>query len=411
MALPEVQRTEPRRGWRTWVSAPLLVLAVVLSPLAVAAPWAHATITDTDTFVATFAPLAHEEPMTDFIVDRSMQAIESRVDFDDLAASAVNGLTSLGTGDRTTQLLELTVAPLASTLRNSVRDGIDSFVTSDQFPAVWEQVLRQSHAQVVGVLSGRNAGVVTASSAGDLTLNFGPIIDAVRTRLAAQGVAVATLLPAINPTVVIAQSDAIPAAQVLLNLLTLAGYWLPLVVVGLLIVGILLAHGRAKATIRVAIGVLAAMAICAVLFDGAGIAMPSIAASAGLPVSVATLLFDDATAELRRLVAVIALLAGLTAVMTWILGPFTMPRKLRDTVATSLQRARSRAEKAGVTTGRFGEQLYRFRYAAFAAIGAGCVLTLAFARPLSVSTVVWTVVVSTVLALLVLVTQRPQSGR
>lgn len=386
----------------------MLTLAVVLSPLAIAAPWASTMLTDTDTFVATFEPLAREQTMTDFVVDRSMRAVEDHVDFDALAASAVNGLTSLGTGDSTTQLLELAKAPLASTMRNSVRDGINALVTSDQFPAVWAQVLRQSHAQILGVVNGDNSGVVTASDGGEITLNFGPIIDAVRTRLANQGFAVATLVPSINPTVVLAQSDAIPTIQVFLNVLTLAGYWLPLIVGGLLLGGIAFARRRAAAVLRASIGVLVAMGLFASVFGGISVVMPAIAASAGLPVSVMTLLFTSTTAEVQRAIAVVAVLAGLTAVLTWILGPFAWPSRFRAFAGAGLERARARAERAGVSTGRFGVGVYRFRYAAYAVIGIACVSALALLRPLSVSSIAWTVVVSVLAALAVLIVQRPQ---
>ena len=46
------------RGW-TVLAAVLIVLGCLMAPLAVVSSWAKATLTDTDAFVATYAPLAH----------------------------------------------------------------------------------------------------------------------------------------------------------------------------------------------------------------------------------------------------------------------------------------------------------------------------------------------------------------
>ena len=56
---PAPGRRSRGRGW-TVLAVVLIVLGCVMAPLAVVGGWAKSTLTDTDNFVATYAPLAHD---------------------------------------------------------------------------------------------------------------------------------------------------------------------------------------------------------------------------------------------------------------------------------------------------------------------------------------------------------------
>jgi hypothetical protein len=49
-----------RSRWWTALAATLIVIGCLLAPLAVIGGWGKATLTDTDAFVATYAPLAND---------------------------------------------------------------------------------------------------------------------------------------------------------------------------------------------------------------------------------------------------------------------------------------------------------------------------------------------------------------
>src|SRR5215212_11241872 len=49
-----------RSRWWTALAATLIVIGCLLAPLAVIGGWGKTTLTDTDAFVATYAPLAHD---------------------------------------------------------------------------------------------------------------------------------------------------------------------------------------------------------------------------------------------------------------------------------------------------------------------------------------------------------------
>src|SRR4051794_23613667 len=53
------------RGW-TVLAAVLIVLGCLMAPLAVVTGWAKSTLTDTDAFVATYAPLARNPEVQSF---------------------------------------------------------------------------------------------------------------------------------------------------------------------------------------------------------------------------------------------------------------------------------------------------------------------------------------------------------
>src|SRR6478736_101696 len=73
VALPVAQpvSTSGRTGWwRPVVASVLIVLMAVLAPLSVVARWAHDTVSDTDRYVETVAPLASDPAVQDAIIDR-----------------------------------------------------------------------------------------------------------------------------------------------------------------------------------------------------------------------------------------------------------------------------------------------------------------------------------------------------
>src|ERR671913_274153 len=65
----EVHRGRGR--WWTVLAVVLVVLGCLLAPLAVIGGWGKTILTDTDAFVATYAPLARDPAVQSYIVDQA----------------------------------------------------------------------------------------------------------------------------------------------------------------------------------------------------------------------------------------------------------------------------------------------------------------------------------------------------
>ena len=66
--------------WRAVVAAVLITVAVVLAPVATLGTWARTQLVDTERFVQTFAPLAHEPAVQSFVSDQVMDAIDENLE-------------------------------------------------------------------------------------------------------------------------------------------------------------------------------------------------------------------------------------------------------------------------------------------------------------------------------------------
>src|SRR3954469_20148290 len=93
-AVPEEKVPAPRaRGrWWTVLAAFLIILGCLMAPLAVVTGWAKSTLTDTDTFVATYAPLARDPAVQSFVVDEVTATIDQRVDLEQYISQILDGI-------------------------------------------------------------------------------------------------------------------------------------------------------------------------------------------------------------------------------------------------------------------------------------------------------------------------------
>jgi hypothetical protein len=239
-------RQKRSRGWGfTVLSVALITLGALLAPVAVVASWARVALTDTDRFVAAYAGLAEDPQIQAYITDQTLVVINEQVDIPQITTNVIDGITDLGTGPAATQALQLLKGPAASGVESLVRSGITTFVASDAFADVWESALRLSHTQLVSLMANDPDAAVTVGSRGEIGIQLGPIVDAVKVALVDQGIDLANQIPAVDRTIVVAQSDALPSVQLGYGLAIAVGTWLPWVAIVLLAAGVLVARRRA----------------------------------------------------------------------------------------------------------------------------------------------------------------------
>ena len=111
----------------------MLVMFCLSMVLAVPATWLRNQIKDTDRYVRTVAPLALDPAIGTALSDRVATLISAQLD----EIVARDGLI-----DR-----NFLLAPLVSALDDYVNRTVHTFLMSDRFPPIWEQLNRTAHPQ------------------------------------------------------------------------------------------------------------------------------------------------------------------------------------------------------------------------------------------------------------------------
>jgi hypothetical protein len=395
------------RGW-TALASVLIVLGCLLAPLAVVSGWAKSTLSDTDSFVATYAPLARDPEVQTYVVDQVTAVINQNVDIDQLTSDVLDGIKALGTRPAASAALDALKEPASQGLQTVIRNGVTGFVTSDAFAQSWERSLRTSHSQLVAILTNDPQALVAAQSDGTIGIQLGPIVEDVKRALIARGLAIAARIPAVNRTIPIALSDQIATAQTGYRIIVAVGSWLPWVALLFLAAGVLVARRRSVALVFAALGLsLAALVLMLGLTVGRIVLQTSIP-SATIPANVLTIFYDTATAAMRDTAIATLVLALSVAVVGWLGGPFRRSRSLRSLYTAGVTRLRHNVEEHGVTTGRTGNWVYAQRRILHVLIAVAASAAILLLRPLTAAVILWTLVIAVLALIIVSLVERPE---
>jgi len=409
VAAPPAPRREHHRG-RAFLAALLVAVGVLLAPTAVIAAWTKTEVTDTDRFVATFAPLASDPAVQAILVNEIVTQIDTRVDVNALAGDLFDSLATLNLSPRAVAALQLLKAPAVQGVESLIRTTTEKVVTSQGFADVWAQSLRVSHTQLLAALQGDTSGAVTIGPNGQLGIQIGPIIDTVKTQLVANGFTLAANIPSIQRTIVVAQSDALVRARTGYTVLNTLGFVLPIVALAFLAAGVLTARRRARTLIFAGSFLAAMMAILASGLYVGRIIFVNTVSPAYLPLDAAQSFYDTVTPYLYSTALSVGLVGFGVAVVAYLAGPFSGGRNLRRATVHGADLARTAAERGGVTTGRFGSWLFGVQRVIRVAVVVVAAAVIVFVRPLTPAVIGWTVLISVVVVLLLELLMRPESA-
>ncbi|GAA2046282.1 hypothetical protein GCM10009819_37680 [Agromyces tropicus] len=397
-----------RRRGRTVAAVVLVVLGLLLAPVAVVSAWARAELVDTDRFVSTFGPLADDPEVQAFIADEVTVAIEEQVDIPQLTSDVFDGIRALDLPPRAEDALGLLEAPAAQGLSSLLSSTVDRVIASDAFADVWRASLTATHRQFTAALQGDPDAALAIGGDGTLSIQLGPIIQAVKDRLTEQGVGFAAAIPVIDRSVQIAQSDSLVLVQTIYALAVAAGTWLPWVVLALLAAGVLVAKRRSVALVWTAVGLALTMLLTLAGFGTGRLFFVGTVSPSIMPKGAAESLFAGLTQLMVSSITALTVLAIAVALIAWLSGPSAPARRVRGFADDGFGAVRSSAASHGISTGRFGAGLHRWRVVAYAAIAVIASLVLLASRPLSASTVLWTVVIALLAVLVVELVRRPE---
>jgi hypothetical protein len=371
------------------------------------ASWAKVQLTDTDTFVATYAPLAKDPAVQAYITNQVVDVINQQVNVNQLTSDVIDGITSLGTGPAATKALEALKGPAAQGIQSLIHTTVNNFVTSNAFADVFASALKLSHSQLVATMQNNPKAAIAIGSDGSIGIQLGPIMDQVKANLVSKGITFASQIPTIDRTITVTKSDAIPTVQLAYNVALVAGAWLPWVAIAFLAAGVLVARRRAVALIWAAIALALSMIVVAVAFAVGRIVFIASTSPSVLPSGVARTLFDTVVAAMQETTVAVLVLAIVVAVVGWFAGPFEVPRKLRGFYVAGATRLRSTAEEHGITTGRFGEWLYAQRVLLRVLVAVIASAIVLFVRPITTSLTIWTLVIAVLVIAVLELLQRP----
>ncbi|BDZ55595.1 hypothetical protein GCM10025870_26680 [Agromyces marinus] len=400
-----------RRRWRTVVASLLVILGLLLAPVAVVSAWARAELVDTDRFVATFGPLAEDPDVQAFVADQVTTVIEEQVDIPQLTSDVFDGIRALDLPPRAEDALGLLEAPAAQGLSSLVGSTVDRVIASDAFAAVWRQALTVSHQQLTAALQGDPEAALEIGGDGTLSVQLGPIVEAVKQRLLDQGVGFASAIPAVDLSVQVVQADSLVLVQTIYALAVAVGAWLPWVVLVLLAAGVLVAKRRSVALAWTGAGLAAIMLLTLAGFGTGRLFFVGTVSPSIMTAGAAEALFSGLTQLMVSTIGALAILAVAVAVIAWMSGSSAPAQRVRGFADAGFGTVRRNAAGHGISTGRFGEQLDRWRVAAYVGIAVAASLVLLASRPLTGSTVIWTVVLALLAVLLVQLLRRPAGRR
>jgi hypothetical protein len=225
-----------------WV---LVVLASLLIPISVISAWAITTVTDTDQYVATMAPLARDPVIVDHLANKATDKLFS--------THAVQ--------NKVTDLLPPKAKPLVQPVVAQVKTYVNGVALkvfqSPQFGRLFDALNRRTHQTVVDILSGKQTRLTKALKNGQVVLNLTPQLNQLIDKLNARGVKLFKPIPTQNGGLgfVVVSKDQVSNFSGLFNTLVTLGWALPVisVVVGLL--GVAVAVERRKTLLRLAVGI------------------------------------------------------------------------------------------------------------------------------------------------------------
>jgi hypothetical protein len=326
----------PRRrrgvGSLRWAfSIALVVLASLLTIVAVVARYARSQVLDTDRYVATVSPLAEDPAVQNAIATQVTNEIFRRLDVEAVTKDALSRLTALGAP----QIVEGLATPLADQVQSFTRSEVDKAVTSAEFARLWDQANRAAHKQVVAVLTGKSDGAVEVKE-GAVTVDLGVVVDRVKQRLVDRGFSLAQNIPEVHSTFTLVESEQLTKAQRAVRLLDRSATALPFIVIGLAAAAVFVAPNRRRGLLIAALGVAISMVLLAAslalvrnwyLDNAAPRAM-----SASEAVGVAATLLSPLRTAMRAVlvlglvVALAAFLAGPSGAAVWIRSLFGRAR-------------------------------------------------------------------------------------
>lgn len=316
---------------RSVASAVCIVLAMVLIPAGVVSGWAKGQLLDESDFVRTFAPLASDPSVQAEVSKQAMGAIEEEIDIDQLTSQVFDGIIDLGLPDRAANALRLLQQPASAGVRSLLQQGVTEFVESDLFASSWERSLRLSHRGLLAAATQDSlaTGALTIDQHGEIAIQLGPIIDEVKRSLVDSGFTLASTIPSVTKSFVVAQSDALVTISLVYTLAGVFGWWMPALALLALIAGVLLASNKPRAITSAGVATIIGSVFLLMVFAAAELWLQASAFRLGVSAEALKVVFSHIVSDMRASSWLLIGFGVLLIVLGRVLGPSGWAVKLR----------------------------------------------------------------------------------
>ena len=382
-------------GWRAFFSALCIVIASILVPISIVTAWARLELVDESAFVQTLAPLADDPAVQQMIIDETVEAVQAQVDFEELTANVFQGIDQLGLPPRASQALQLLQAPAAEGLQNLLTQTVTRVVESDAFADTWTATTRAAHRALTAAATSDGGGIVVMSDEG-LGIQLGAIVERVKQNLVDRGVGIAQLIPAVDKVIIIGTGDTLVTIRTTYALATALGWWLPIITIGLFVLGILIARRRSTAVLGSGIGFALGGGALALAFAVGYPVIGQTAVQLGLSATALDVVYQSLVGAMQQTAAIAVLLGVVIAILGWFAGRWTPAVRSRRAIGSLNSSARRQLSSHGFRTGRFGVWLYRYRTLVRTLVVVLAVIWLFALRPLSTGDVFLVLIVALV---------------
>ncbi len=373
------------RGFIAWL---LVVVAGLLVPLAMVAFWGQRSVTDTERWVATVAPLAEDQAIRDKVATATTDAILTQIDNNTTLDDFLNGLPP--------RAQEALKTPIEAAINSLVTQVVTKLVNSPKFQELWINANRTLQSQIIGALSGDESGAVKLQG-DEIVLDIGTVIEAAKQELVDRGVTALAdrpLPPAADRQIVLMKGDQVKQAQLIYALtVPLARLLLPLVAV-LFLAAVAISTRRARVVMGTGIALVVGLGALSLGLTYAREAISNSFSGTAFQ-DVVEIFYVTLTRYLSTAISAGLTLGIVIAIIGWYGGRSRPATAVRQSVGGGLRSSGGRV-KGGALAG-LGAFLRARGTLIKVVIGLLATAALFLFEPISVSSVLWLTVIALVL--------------
>jgi hypothetical protein len=308
----------PRRGTLTWVLILLACATAILAPIAV---WARRSFLDTDNFTNIVAPLVADETVARSLSGEVADRLFVRLEMQKRVREALK--------EALPDKLDFMAGPIANSLQAYTQKIAYEVITSPQFQAAWEKILRLAHSTAVGII--RRDRSLTISRNGEVVLDAVELMRNVRDRLVGSGMGFLEMVSISSDAgeMVLFRSSQLGKVKAGLEILDTLNWLLPFLFLVFFAAAVLISEDRRRTLMWLFSAMAAAMVLSLMLVDLAeGELLREVRNPENL--GAARVIWDRLTANLVRANLGILIL-GITGALAFaVAGPYAWAIRTRQ---------------------------------------------------------------------------------